>query len=160
VLVERVRGIAWFGKCGEALPSYGIPVRAVHSWSEAEIANSSDLWENVQLEFRNRLTLFLHKHAPGLDLHWNNITERAKREVVTPLERGTWGPLVKKLNLSEEVLHSVRWDILAALMESAYREVPNRPVFFLNLVDVYESGHFPCGWIGSADAPDGELLVY
>jgi hypothetical protein len=52
----------------------------------------------------------------------------------------------------------VQWDILAALMEHAYLGSGHRCFFFLELLSVYEAGHFPCGWIGPW--PQGKLVVY
>ena len=56
------------------------------------------------------------------------------------------------------VLHSVQYDILGALMENTYMRSGHSAFFFLELLMVYEAGHFPCGWVG--DWPQGKLIVY
>ena len=43
-------------------------------------------------------------------------------------------------------------------MENSYLSSGHRCFFFLELLMVYEAGHFPCGWRG--DWPDGKLIVY
>ena len=54
--------------------------------------------------------------------------------------------------------HRRQWDILGALMENSYVSSGHSVFFFLELLRVYEAGHFPCGWIG--DWPSEELTVY
>jgi hypothetical protein len=43
-------------------------------------------------------------------------------------------------------------------MENSYLQSGHSAFFFLELLTVYESGHFPCGWQG--EWPQGKLLVY
>jgi hypothetical protein len=43
-------------------------------------------------------------------------------------------------------------------MENAYLGSGHSCFFFLELLTVYEAGHFPCGWVG--DWPRGKLVVY
>jgi hypothetical protein len=43
-------------------------------------------------------------------------------------------------------------------MQNSYLQSGNSAFFFLELLTVYESGHFPCGWQG--EWPQGKLLVY
>jgi hypothetical protein len=56
------------------------------------------------------------------------------------------------------LIQGLRWDILGALMENSYLRSGHAAFFFLELLMVYEAGHFPCGWRGNW--PQGELLVY
>ncbi|HKD26343.1 MAG TPA: hypothetical protein VKC66_10620 [Xanthobacteraceae bacterium] len=55
-------------------------------------------------------------------------------------------------------MDSTTWDVLGALMENSYLSSRHQAYFFLELLWVYEAGHFPCGWLG--DWPDGKLVVY
>ena len=43
-------------------------------------------------------------------------------------------------------------------MEDTYKKCKKRPVFFLHLLEIYESGNLPCGWEGKW--PDGKLIVF
>jgi hypothetical protein len=59
--------------------------------------------------------------------------------------------------LDKVFVDSVLWDLLGAIMEFYYGQCKNRPEFFLDLLKIYESGNFPCGWIG--EWPNGKLIV-
>ncbi len=87
---------------------------------------------------------------------WNEITDQAKELLnlgVTPAIT----EFVNRRQLDIAVLHSVQWDILAAMMEHAYSPYV-KPGFYTELLKVYEAGHFPCGW--KRKWPDGNLLIY
>jgi hypothetical protein len=60
--------------------------------------------------------------------------------------------------LDVKFVHSVRWNVLAALMENAYIDCDHGAFFFHELLTVYQAGHLPCGWIGAW--PEGKLVVY
>jgi hypothetical protein len=68
---------------------------------------------------------------------------------------------ISELNAIEGGIHvlkdSVRWDLSHIVMEHVYSDlVP--PRFYTLLFEVYESGHFPCGW--DEVWPNGKLWVY
>jgi hypothetical protein len=44
------------------------------------------------------------------------------------------------------------------MMENAYMTSKHGSYFFLELLTVYEAGHFPCGWRG--EWPSGSLVLY
>ena len=69
-----------------------------------------------------------------------------------------WRPFAERQGLGKAFTDAVSWDVLAAVMEHAYRDCSGRPTLFLQLLQVYRAGHFPCGWSG--DWPDGMLLVW
>lgn len=159
-LVARINQINWLSRCG--LPLGGdltLRTRSVETQTEAEALNIGKLWGDAELEFQNQLTLHLHEHARSEYQAWNRVVERAKEEVIVPLE-SIWRPLLQQRNLSATVISSLQWDVLGALMESAYRDIPARPAFFLPVLEVYESGHLPCGWDGEYNVRKGTLLVW
>jgi hypothetical protein len=55
------------------------------------------------------------------------------------------------------LVHSMSWDVFGALMENSYLDTHHPAHFFLELLWVYEAGHFPCGWLGNW--PSGKLIV-
>ncbi|MNJ66874.1 hypothetical protein D3C77_629940 [compost metagenome] len=55
------------------------------------------------------------------------------------------------------IMDNVKWDILNAIMEYNYQH-EREPFFFMELLKVYESGNYPCGWKGSWLG--GKLVVY
>lgn len=89
----------------------------------------------------------------------------------TPLPQIT--PAVQtSLGAVADLLESRAWDQclsmpilvdlnLAALEITYRRKFPKAPIFFGRLLEVYEAGHLPCGWVGDLDDwPNGELLVH
>jgi len=161
-LVTRISRIDWLANCGAPIAHREFPlrVRRVEARDEAEAQNVGDDWGDAELEFQNQITLHLHKHARSEYQAWNSVVERAKREVIFPLEKERWRPLLQRLGLNQKIVASLQWDVLGALMESAYRDIPGRPTFFLALLNVYESGHLPCGWEGQCNVQEGTLLVW
>ena len=89
---------------------------------------------------------------------WNEITRKFKTDVVMPFTTKVWEPFQQQHGLHVKVVHCVQWDILAAMMENAYMNSNHGSYFFLELLTVYEAGHFPCGWRG--EWPQGSLVVY
>ena len=110
------------------------------------------------MEARNRLTVDLHHHSRQEYDQWNEITDEAKSKIVTPLAEEVWKPKVSELEFPEAVVSDLRWNVLAAVMEHAYRNETRIEPFFKRLLVVYQSGHLPCGWDGVW--PDGRLLVF
>ncbi|WP_233585033.1 hypothetical protein, partial [Aquabacterium soli] len=157
--IEAIGVIRWFDKCGHTA-GFDIPIAAepVHSWNEAMAACESQEGRDAMLEARNQLTSFLCAKYPKEDQRWNEVTDEAKRRCVTPLSTQVWQPFAQKRGYSNDLVHSTQWNVLAAIMEHEYEYCIGRPAFFLYLLEVYRSGHFPCGWVGSW--PSGKLLYY
>jgi hypothetical protein len=61
-------------------------------------------------------------------------------------------------DLDITIVHSSRWNALGALMENSYINSGHSAFFFLEMLMIYEAGHFPCGWRGQW--PKGTLLIY
>jgi hypothetical protein len=155
----RLHEVNWFSRCGEPLSlDLSMPVEQVPGWPEA-VASCADIaWENVEIKAGNQLTLWLHEHDRPSYRQWNELVVGFKAAVVYPLTEERWEPYRRRYGLDVAVLHSVQWDVLGALMEDAYLGSGHRCFFFLELLWVYEAGHFPCGWVG--DWPRGKLVVY
>jgi len=152
----RLDAIFWFSRCGLALP-VGLPFdcEPVPSWSEAAVLSGGEYWDWVTTEAGNMLTVYLDRFFRDEYQKWNGIVKHAK-EVLTS---GPWARVeayAKEHQLEHFISSCVRWDTLNAVMEAAYERF-NPPIFFLKLLEVYESGHFPCGWEGKF--PKGRLLV-
>ena len=158
-LYARARKISWFSNCGASLTAdLSIRTESVDSWQSAMHESESDNWETATLEARNQLTIFLSKHHRQIYRNWNNITREHKESLVNPLLDERIRPFQKQNDLSISLVHSVQWNLLAALMESSFIEYNHGCFFFHELFMVYESGHSPCGWRG--EWPDGSLVVY
>jgi len=159
ISVTELENISWFGSVGLPL-ELNLPfgVIAVPSWKEAMRSCSDPIWEDATLEAQNRLTEFLFSCNTKQYGDWNYITKDAKTRIITPLVEQVWYPFSQSHGLDKIFVDSVSWDILGAIMEFQYRKCSGHPVFFLPLLDIYQAGHFPCGWQG--EFPRGRLMVY
>ncbi|MBS2032951.1 MAG: hypothetical protein JST54_34080 [Deltaproteobacteria bacterium] len=158
-VAARIQAIDWFSKCGEALAlQLSVPIERVTSWAEAVQASAASAWEHATLEARNQLTLWLHLNALDAYRRWNEITVEHKSKTINVLTDTCLTPFVSAHALPQRIVRCVQWDVLAALMENSYLPTGHRSFFFLELLKVYEVGHFPCGWRG--DWPAGHLLVF
>lgn len=126
--------------------------------SEAVESCTDGAWASVELEAQNQLSLWLHQHDRESFQRWNELVNHHKAVLINPLTERHWGPYQQAHRLGRAVVQSVRWDILGALMENSYMGSGHRCFFFLELLSVYEAGHFPCGWRG--EWPSGKLVVY
>jgi hypothetical protein len=155
----RLRAVDWFSQCGQPLAlDLSMDVERVPTWREATASCMGEVWEGVQLEAQNQLALWLSRHDRENFQRWNERVDRHKMAVVDPLAERAWEPYQRKRELDPAIIHSVRWDILGALMENTYLGSGHRCFFFLELLAVYKAGHFPCGWRG--EWPDGKLVVF
>lgn len=158
-ILRRLSEVDWFCGCGSP-PHLDLTmdVRTVDSWHAALESASTVGWENVELAAQNQLTMWLHIHDYGNYQQWNAIVQSHKATVLSPLIEEKIRPFLVEHALGEVLIAAVQWDILGALMENSYLTSGHSVFFFLELLQVYEAGHFPCGWIG--DWPRGELVIY
>jgi hypothetical protein len=155
----RIGSIEWFARCGQPISlDLSMDVVQIASWPKAISSCKGSQWENVELDAQNQLTLWLHLNDPDRYRNWNEIVVGQKNSVLNRLIDEKIIPFQAKQGLDVGLVHSVQWDILGALMENAYLGSGHRAFFFLELLMVYEAGHFPCGWEG--EWPRGRLRVY
>jgi hypothetical protein len=159
LVASRIKSINWFAHCGERFSfDLSMETKAVTNWSQAIEFCKDPAWENAQLEAQNQLTVWLHLHDHANYQKWNEIVISHKNAIVNPLTDNTLTPFQAKHGLDIILVHSVQWDILGALMENSYLSSGHPVFFFLELLTIYEAGHFPCGWDG--EWPHGKLCVY
>ncbi len=157
-LLDRIRNINWFSNCGNTVSTASdFKITYVKSWREAKTYYSDQNWENTTLDARNELTSFLSQNYQSDYQEWNNYTSKLRTSILPNLITKI-DSFKKDYSLGDAFIHSVTWDILNAIMEDVYGEVADRPTFFLKLLEIYEAGNFPCGWIGKW--PEGSLVVY
>jgi len=158
-VAARVRGINWFSRCGKPLAlDLTMKVERVGSWPEAIESCTDVAWANVEMAAQNQLTVWLHNHEREKYQSWNNLVVSHKSEVIDPLTEQQFVPFQTGHGLDIVLVHSVQWDILGALMENSFLGSGHSAFFFLELLWVYEAGHFPCGWRGQW--PEGNLVVF
>lgn len=154
-LLKEIEKIRWFSNVGLEI-EFNSKLHQVKSWRECESYFVSDDWEEVTLEARNNLTQFLRDGNSRAFSEWNALIEEGQdflKNAVIPVIGGLDLPVDEKAIL----MSCVRWDLLSCLMEDAYSEF-KPPVFFANILEIYKSGHFPCGWQGRW--PEGNLVIF
>jgi len=157
-LMERINNITWFQHIGEIVePPPPIKFIQIPTWDEAPIYLHSDAWTDAKLEASNALSAFLSRYHKAEDRKWN-ILAAASREFLKNEVEAHMLPIAQAHKLTKVFLTTVQWCLLGALLEDAYKEC-NPPVrFFTDLLDIYEAGHFPCGWV-EGKWPEGKLVV-
>lgn len=156
-LITRIEAINWFSNCGKDIQN-SIEFEVVYesSWKKAAKQSQGKYWETITLEANNDLTEYLFHYHIERYKKWNKFAELGRErieQVVVPMVTN----YLNEKQLPLAIMDNVKWDILLAIMEEVYRE-ERKPKFFIELLKVYESGNFPCGWKGSW--PEGKLLVY
>ena len=158
VLLDKIRGINWFHSVGEPLIGLQpIDTIQIYTWKEATLHYLSDYWEDAELEAQNELSGFLSRYHKAEDREWNKLNAAAREYLKNDVEE-KFQPYALAHNLDKVFLSTLQWCLVGALREDAYREC-NPPVrFFTDLLDIYEAGHFPCGWV-EGKWPEGKLVV-
>ena len=157
-IINRIKAIEWCSNCGNiANIKLSYENKYVASWSEAKKYYNETEWEDKTLEAQNKLTAFLFNRYRNEYSKWNSIVKEAKKFIEEEVV-----PKIKKIeednDLDTVFIDCVKWDILGAIMENEYKKCSGRPTFFLNLLEIYEAGNFPCGWDNSTQ--NGELIVF
>ncbi len=158
-MITKLKSIEWFSNVGNPvnITLYNHEIEFVASWSEAQEHYIQASWEEKTLEARNELTVFLFNKYKDKYSKWNTITKEAK-----PVIEEILSPKIKMIE-SENSLDAVfadcvKWDVLSAVMENEFKECKGVPSFFTKLLEIYEKGHFPCGWDSSC--LNGKLYVF
>lgn len=157
-ILNEIKQINWFSNCGQAMQNeMQISYTRVYNWKEAKRSYQNPNWERTTLEARNELTTFLHHKYRNEYYKWNKVAKEARlfveKEIIHKVENYR-----EKNELDKVFIDCVKWDIVNAIMEASYSKCNQRPAFFLELLKVYASGNFPCGWDGKW--PKGNLIIY
>lgn len=149
---EEVNNIDWFSNCGKEFYTSDFPIKIqfLKSLDEMEKNISSQNWEDLTLEARNRLTVFLNNKNRNNYQDWNKITEIQKNNLKFVEE--ITKEFVEKNKLSKAIVDDVLWNVLGAAMENYYFSINKKiPFFFKYLLEIYSHGNIPCGFIGEID---------
>jgi hypothetical protein len=156
-IIEQIKKIEWFCNCGKPLSNaIEFEVNYVTSWKQAKKYYQSNDWEDIRLEAKNELTLYLHDNYPSEYKMWNKVVRDTKaileKDVKQKIE------VYRETNsLDNKFVNRVNWDILGFVLEFVYAEY-KAPYFYNELFKIYESGNFPCGWDGKY--PSGRLMIF
>jgi hypothetical protein len=147
----------WFSRCGKPLPSWEITVLPASSWTDAANSCAGSEWQDLTQDAKGNLTEHLSLRYPSrYQGVWNRTVS-----LLRPRIEATVTPELKKIQLREGfddfIIECVKSDVLFGLMTRHYADC-KPPDFFLRLLSIYRSGHFPCGVIGGW--PGGAIKVY
>jgi len=128
----------------------------VLDWQSAvDALTQGGKWDDVQMDERNELSLYLNNRCHSEFQKWNFVISEAKVKYEAAFEK--LKTYLMKNNLSDAILASCQWDTVNAYAANYFLEW-NPPRFYLHLFEIYRAGHFPCGWNG--DWPKGKLIVF
>ena len=157
IVLEKLNQVDWLSQCGQPQPSYAVPCIAVKSWNDASRLCSDAAWESISEKASGELTEYLSSRFP---IRYQGVWNKTVRELRPKIENAIMPKLMaiqREKGFAEGVINCIRWDVLYAVMTGVYLDC-NPPEFYLQLFDIYESGHFPCGWSGVW--PQGSLQVF
>lgn len=155
----RLRNLGWFRGCGKPLAlELSMPIRPVANWDQATASCLGDEWSNIQDRASEQLFQWLREHAVAAFRTWSDTVEQHNKQTIVPIVVPPVESYVSDNKLDPELVHCVRRDIRQALLENTFIPTGHRSYFFLELFEIYEAGHFPCGWRGAW--PTGELLYF
>lgn len=155
---EKFRAIDFFHNCGGYV-DFTFQVERIFDWDTASQHFCNAAWEDTTLEASNELSEFIHENFREKYRDWNCYADAGRKFVNEELlERLT--SLQSGKALDPIFIDCVKWDLVHSLLFEQYRaglsvELPD---FYSKLIDVYESGHYPCGWSGVY--PDGVFVVF
>jgi hypothetical protein len=114
-------------------------------------------WENICLEARNDVTGYLAKNnTDSYNDNWNILVRKVKADII-PKVIDSITEQLRKHELPEEISDNIKMDIVSILVVLSYKEYCLSP-FYEKLLEIYKSGHLPCGWDGKY--PLGKFEVY
>jgi len=152
--ISSTSNYAWLSQLGKPFnPPKGF--KFIEDAREAINSISSIEYENFQTEMQANLSVFLHTNHINEFQDWNSNTVSIKKALEPQFDK--IGSITSDLGLDDVVMHSIRWDILHFYQERMYA-VHRIPVYFSNLLSIYESGHIVCGYEGSYE--DFTVLVH
>ncbi|CAK7067815.1 MAG: hypothetical protein MESAZ_01976 [Saezia sanguinis] len=151
--VDRLLKINWLSEIGKEFTVSNMVLAKSLNETEHYLATSE--WENVTLEESNKISGYLAVRHTVIFQEWNELAKKAKSFFINDIIFRI--PHLSGFN--NTLLHQcLEWNIVHYLIEDTYRGKLTKPLFFSELIPIYEAGHMPCGWVGNW--PSGQLVVY
>jgi hypothetical protein len=161
-IYQRLQTSPWFDRCGKIdVSDLGVDCKLVLNRAQVVQSMKSEVWSDVKTHAQGELTSYLAKvDYATYGTHWNKLAKESEG-----LDKTVAAKVSNSLEvhgLGKEIAELILVDIGHAVLEISFRsKFPEAPVFFEHLLQVYESGHLPCGWEGDLDDwPKGKLLVH
>lgn len=160
----RAERISWFAACGSPPPpdDRGSSIRCVpvSSWDEAARVASAPEWQAATRGARVGLQGWLRHSGKGRYEEFSRLSSTFDAQVIRPRIL----PLIVSrlrdcgVNQPDPLISGVRRILWGAYTENAIIDTGHSCFFFLELFELLERGHCPCGWVGKW--PAGEVFVY
>jgi hypothetical protein len=150
--IDRINNIKWLHAIGKPITSE-LACLQIKGINEAVEYATSPNWERAMLDAHNDVTRFLSHCHNARFREWNRHVSNIKQQL-----RHSWNCLRDELRSigQEQLADLAEWNTLHAALLEQYIDV-GPPLFFGDLLVIYEMGHLPCGWLGGW--PDGRLVV-
>jgi hypothetical protein len=161
-IFTELQGVSWLQECGRELPRNLIGVKGVLDEKEALGLLRSDNWEDARTEAQGDLTGYLSKyHYDAYGGYWNKLA----KEATTSIEKVALDGLhceLQRRGWPVELVKPIVVDLTRAILEISYRaQFKKAPAFFTTVLEIYKSGHLPCGWSGNlSEWPAGSIIAY
>ena len=156
-VVSEILSIDWLGNCGKRnMPIIDSKYLVVKNIKKVRKDIDSILWENVCLENRNQLTVFLAFNKPEIyNNFWNDGVDEIKQDILPEIINNIEAKCQELL--IENAVGSIQFDIVNTIMTLSCRDYFHS-VFYEDMLKVYKSGHLPCGWKGGFNRGKFEIF--
>ena len=131
----------WFCNCGDkTFDQFEVIIEENQEHGIACL--NSLVYENASLEKQNDMS-FAVREVPK---DWNDVVKEIKQSgYIGKVSKRIKSGLKLKGIPGEEVLETVRWDLLHLFLANYYSEYYT-DVFYEQMLQIYLSGHLPCGY--------------
>lgn len=154
--MTSLQEIEWLTRCGDADRLKSIwPLEILTSWSEAVRSAGSTGWRSFRQERLEELVAHVSQHAAEAFGDWDVVESAARAWIEENVTSILTDELPPQVNL-DDIRPEVESDVLGFMMASIYASC-RPPQFHREVIQIYRSGHFPCGWHGVY--PRGSLRV-
>lgn len=157
--IEEILNCQWLQRCGEK-DSFKFDVEYLDSKSDIEKNINSAKWENLCLDRMGDFTTYLlKKHKAEYNKYWNDEIRIIKKEYISEISEKVNQSLLNKgfNDLAVSILDDIKMNILSIFMLEYYSYYYSSD-FYNNMLEIYLTGHLPCGWTGNY--PEGKFIIF
>jgi hypothetical protein len=154
--------VPWLRECGSNLPHELSGVKKALNEKQALSLISSDDWADARTEAQGELTGYLSKHHyNAYGGYWNSLVNEATKLIETVALESLKSELQRR-GWPDELARPIIVDLTRAILELSFRaRFRKAPAFFETILEIYKSGHLPCGWSGKmSEWPEGAIIAY
>ena len=157
-LYDKLINCPWLKKCGVPEENlFSFPIIWIQDSSEITQVITSVEWENICLGEQCNISEFLAvNHKNEYHHSWNPIVTTLKSKylpnIIFRIES-----ICHTNNLPSSILNDISFNLLSIFLANHYSQY-YWSNFFNMLLNIYLSGHLPCGWKGKY--PNGAIVIF